>query len=762
MLNNAFRVLWLLNKKELRETDVVQLKRVGVTEFFMPKQFPATPYTLSDDVDFSFDQAISIPASDLELLNAQDWYGHPSDAAWAVANRHFDVAFVGSHAEQLLATLNGFNGAVVLRATGFLDGSSYSDALRKDLGEDGIYRVKAAGNRFWLGTLHEHQAAHELSYLSRRTFCLPAEYGVAPVIDYSERQLNKLLLFCPNINVSDVYSDLYKKLIVDFKGVDYSVAGEQPVVVDADNIVGAVDFESRDCFSSQYKVMFYDSVASNGIEEAPLRAMRSGIALVFMAGGMLDKLRFVKSPGRCSTIEEAKSKVRRILEGDKNFISAILNAQEQGLGRFSAEAVGQQWTVGWAKITSELYAVRAQAVGRPKKRKRIAIIVPVKYRGGSLRGTKMLAQSLYIGSRQSGEDVEVVICHLDDRECYANDAFEDVDSDIKIRPYKWKTLGADEARRAMRYSGQPDWEPVHSKYVTPDDGIKHLADCDLWIVISDRLEAPLLPLKPTIYMVYDYLQRYEPILAHGADSVFLEAVRVSRKVLVTTEFTKHDALQYAGVSAEKVVSVPMLVPEFWKESVVKADKASSYFIWTTNANQHKNHVNALKALQIYYEEYDGLLSCHITGVGTENLLKSDMPHLKSLGSLVKGSRLLNRKIKLLGGLSERQYIKTLANSCFLWHAGKIDNGTFSVIEAACVGTPSLSSNYPAMHEINTRFFLNLTWMDSGSPTDMAKKLKYMEENYFQLAKTLPSQEKLAQNDLVNFASKYWEEVRVCL
>ncbi|TVT82777.1 glycosyltransferase family 4 protein [Pseudomonas sp. H3(2019)] len=762
MLNNAFRVLWLLNKKELRESDVAQLKSVGVTEFFMPKKFPATPYNLSDDIDFSYDDSLSIPVSDLEVLNRQNWYEDPSDEAWGIVNRYFDVAFVGSHAQQLLAALKGFGGAIVLRGAGFLDGKSYSDALHNDLGEDGVYRLKAVGNRLWFGAFHAHQAKAEMNYLSRRLCCLPVEYAFKSSDGYSNRQINNVLFFCPNINVSEFSLGLYKNFLADFKGFDYSVAGQQPIAVDADNIIGEINFESKDCISNQYKVMFYDSTVSNRIDDMPLRAMRSGIALVFMAGGMLDDLGGIKSPGRSKTIEEARKKIRRILEGDNEFIASIIDNQKKILDKFSTVVVSQQWRRGWADITNELEAIRAQNAERPKKRKRIAIIVPVKYRGGSLRGTKMLAQALYIGSRQGGEDVDVVICHLDDKESYSRDTFDDIDANIKIRPYKWRTLDAIEARRAMRYSGQQGWEPIHSKYVAPDDGIKQLVDCDLWIVISDRLEAPLLPIKPTIYMVYDYLQRYEPILTKGADAVFLDAVRVSKKVFVTTNFTKFDALQYAGVSAGKVVVMPMLVPEFWKESVIKTEKGLPYFIWTTNANQHKNHVNALKALRIYYEEYGGSLSCHVTGVGTENLLKSDMPHLKPLAKLVKGSPLLSRRMRLLGELSESQYIDTLANSRFLWHAGKIDNGTFSVIEAACVGIPSLSSDYPAMHEIDARFSLNLTWMNSGDPKDMAKKLKYMEENYFNLTAKLPSKEKLAQNDLVNFAVKYWDEVRVCL
>ena len=67
----------------------------------------------------------------------------------------------------------------------------------------------------------------------------------------------------------------------------------------------------------------------------------------------------------------------------------------------------------------------------------------------------------------------------------------------------------DEARRAMRYAGYAEWEPQRAEYLfAVDDGIMQFADCDLWVVVSDQICAPLLPLRPVVHMVYDYIQHY--------------------------------------------------------------------------------------------------------------------------------------------------------------------------------------------------------------------------------------------------------------
>jgi glycosyltransferase involved in cell wall biosynthesis len=144
------------------------------------------------------------------------------------------------------------------------------------------------------------------------------------------------------------------------------------------------------------------------------------------------------------------------------------------------------------------------------------------------------------------------------------------------------------------------------------------------------------------------------------------------------------------------------------------------------------------------------------------LLKSSLDHLKGLASLVKSSEKLNDKLRILGELSEVDYTRALSRSAFLWHAGTIDNGTFSVIEAACLGVPSLSSDYPPMREIDIQFKINLTWMDASSPRNMAQQLKYMEERHSVIRDSLPSTSDFSEQSVSKLASKYWGVVRECL
>jgi len=314
----------------------------------------------------------------------------------------------------------------------------------------------------------------------------------------------------------------------------------------------------------------------------------------------------------------------------------------------------------------------------------------------------------------------------------------------------------------MRYAGFAGWEPTQGQYTVPDDSIHQLQDCDLWLFITDRLPIPVLPLKPMVLMVYDYLQRYVAILPHGADQPFLNAARAVERVLVTTDFTYSDAVQYAGLDPRKVCRLPMLAPYFPVLPHGGTQPADEYFIWTTNDAPQKNHGRAAEALQIYYEELDGKLDCWVTGVNTKEMLTSDLPHRRKMAEVFGRSKALLKRVEWKGELPEGEYRRCLSGARFLWHASYIDNGTFSVVEAACLGVPALSSDYPAMREIDDQFSLNLAWMDPYSPRHMAEQLKYLEEKAATRRSMLPNAEKLAGQRVEVLAGRYWEGVRECL
>ncbi|WP_203415812.1 hypothetical protein, partial [Escherichia coli] len=157
------------------------------------------------------------------------------------------------------------------------------------------------------------------------------------------------------------------------------------------------------------------------------------------------------------------------------------------------------------------------------------------------------------------------------------------------------------------------------------------------------------------------------------------------KVLVTSQFTYNDAIQYAGIKKERLAKVPMLIPNFIdEESSLEMDEISRnleyanplepYFMWPTNSSQHKHCDKIFRALKIYYDVYNGKLNCIVTGVNTDKLFSFGDEHTKIAKKVYAESRNIKRKVKLQGNLSDLEYKLFLKEASFLLHSSHGDNG----------------------------------------------------------------------------------------
>jgi glycosyltransferase involved in cell wall biosynthesis len=756
--------MWLLNHGAARRFEIPMLKSIGIKEIFLPKIVPPDHNFRSASVDFSEDRNLTIPADDLAILNDADWYREPGIDAWKIANEYFDVAFFIVHGLEMLASITRhFSGAAIWRAYGLDASLSYSRILDTTKSGSGWKDIRRMGNRFWLGEAYQHLHDIERSPLKERAIYLPLGLSDSQAENIWSGQRKSLFFVCPEIGFNPYYRKVYDEFRKAFSEFDFAVGGSQPISVDDDRILGFVPAEEHQRNMREFRVMFYHSTEPNHVHYHPFEAVRAGMPLVFMAGGLLDHLGGFGLPGRCTSIAEAQDKIRRILGDDWKLIDEIRATQTRLLEPMRPEACRPMWVEKFGKILAELeVSRRTERIAIAPKRKRIAIILPVQYRGGTLRAAKLLAIALQEGSHRKGEDVDVIFGHIDDPAFYGKSDFEDLPPTIIRRPYIWASLDGPVARRAMTYEGFETWQPASEKYILPDDGMRQFLDCDLWLVVSDRMSVPLLPIRPYILLVHDYLQRYLPHSSGLAEYSFLAAARLAERVLVTTKFTEGDALQYGGLDPEKVFRVPMLAPQFEAVADLQTSKERPYFIWPTNAGAHKNHVNSFKALRIYWEELGGNLDCHVTGVNTSGLLDDEQPFLKLLGNSAEDIGALRTRIRLRGELPDTSYQRELASARFLWHPAQIDNGTFSVVDAAHVGVPSLSSNYPAMHEIDNQFELGLAWTPSDDPGRMARALKWMQEHAEQQRSVLPSKQRLEKHNVNAFAGRYWAVVRECL
>lgn len=756
------RVMWLLNHGAARRFEIPMLKRVGYPEIYLPKIFPDDVGFRSASVDYAEDSNLTIDADLLNEMNTINWHLPVSRDLWKRVSRHFDIAFfTGYDARAVESLLDNFEGAALWRAYGLSVDVSYT--YLAGLGQNIERLILQSRQKFWLAEAYQDLRSIEAEFLARRAIHLPLGLAVPDVVDRWEGSDKRIMFVCPDIVFNPYYRKVYEDFKANFGDLPHVIGGAQPLKFHDPHVLGFVSAQEHQRNMRSLRAMFYHSQEPRHVHFHPFEAVQAGMPLVFMAGGLLDRLGGRDLPGRADSIADAHDMLKRLLDGDPKLTTAIKTSQTRLLAAMMPDNCVAAWQTAMTTVTDELDRARTESFCRPRKVSKIAVILPVEYRGGTLRGAKLFAEALVKGAKQAGEQVEVVFAHLDDRDTYPDSIFGDLHGEVSRRVFQWRRLDAKAAQRAMTYAGFPNWRPLAEFYLAPDDRMQQFGDCDLWIVISDRLSMPLLPIRPYALMVYDYLQRYVSIMPPGADRPFLLAARSAKRVFVTTDFTRHDAIQYAGVAERNVIKLPMLVPEF-DVSVRTAigSPKDPYFLWATNAGVHKNHKNALLALKIYYEELGGVADCKVCGVNTGDLLEGGPGHLLDLPGIRSGNEAFLRRIEVLGELSDADYKRTLARANFLWHPGSIDNGTFGVVEAARFGVPALSSDYPAMREMNEQFSLSLAFMNPNDVNDMARALKRIELNCAQRSAMLPTLETLQSHDVEHQAAFYWEQVRRCL
>lgn len=386
--------------------------------------------------------------------------------------------------------------------------------------------------------------------------------------------------------------------------------------------------------------------------------------------------------------------------------------------------------------------------------KRIAVILPAAYRGGTLQWVRSFATMLRRGSLAAGDEWELVVCVL--KGVYDVPAeFRELRAEgIKVREIGWKTLSEAESRNALRWSDvDPEEEDFSEPYGLPVDGVNDLLDCDFWIFISDRVHRRILPIRPYAVFVADVLQRYAPegfsdgFFAYER-STLIPFVRRAEFVLTTTPAASGDVHGYLGVPRDRIVQLPFFIDLKSSRGRCPSTPRDPYFVWLTNSSPHKNHLRVLDALRRYYGEMGGRLKAFLIGPltrafhpdSTDEALKA-LPYVAQVRAELARSPHFEENIVVGGELPDAEYADALRRGRFLLNANLYDNGSFSTCDSVQFGRPCLCADYPAQRFIDRRLGLNARWFDPYDPQSLAEGLLHMETHADDVP--LPSPEELA-------------------
>ena len=752
------RALWLINHITLRPFEVPMLIDMGY-EVYCSKQFPRQEGNMSANIVYEYDSTLSIPQDVIEELNKEDLYENVSDHILEILNEYFDIVFVSFFPNQLRMLINGFEGIIVMQPFG-LDGTkTYTEVIEASIGKSYLDKIEEIGNRFYFGQAYENLAEIESNCLKRRAIYLPIGLKNAEVNRKWVGGEKKILFVCPRIETNSYYNAIYNNFKKEFKDFEYLIGGAQPIKVNDSNVLGYLPQEQYDYNMKHIDVMFYHSQEERHLHYHPLEAVKNGMPLIYMQGGLLEKIAGRKLAGACDSYDEARKKIRKIFSGDKRFIKKVIDDQEVLLTPFKYEYCRQHWEEALKEIEkSETFQIKNNT------KKKIGVLLTESYLGGVLDFTIRFIKCLKWGIDEYGDNVELVFGYKESK-LYDNDNyFEELERlGISVRKFKWKLLDSDFVETARQY-GDFKVKSEDAEYCVPDDGIANFEDCDYLIFSVDRLPARYYPFKPYIVVVHDYIQRYLPeMMTKEYKELVFKMQHDAEKVLVMSEPTRQDAINYAGISENKVGLIPLMFD--WKESKLEIENKEysdneKYFLWATNITKHKNHERIINALVKYYDN-GGNMKCYMTGAETDKFVndseEDENEYVSKIRELIKDNPILQGNLIICGLLQKSQYYKLLKGASFFFHGGLIDNGNMATLDAAMFHVPTVSSRYPAMVYYEDTMNLGIKFFDPWDTDNIASSIAEMEKECDERARNLPSREVIKSYTI---KSKYMDVYRL--
>lgn len=741
------RIAWLLNHSALIERELPIFEELGY-EIFVPK---IAYFDVSAGITYKYDEGLTIPQEDLQILNRTDFSSYNlDDQVYDILNKYFDIVMFIHNLDLIRNLVDHYQGILAYRAFGRLAiEGSHTDIIIWKLGEGYMRRIERLGKRFFFLQISENLSEIECEFFQSRTMYAPVglKKGLT-VRDVWTGENNRILFVCPRIGMVPYFEKIYKDFVENFGDMPYSVGGSQPIDIEYDkNILGYLPKDQYENLYPSHKVMFYHSTELRHIHYHPLEAIACGLPLVFMGGGQLDLLGGKELPGRCKDVKTARKKLKRILDGDKKLIDKIRSTQPVLLEKYSYEYCKERWKI----VLREMAGIELdQEVVLRNKRKRLGVLLPAEYTGGVLDYTIRLIKAISRGSQINGDAIDIVFGYPRHSNFEKKDYFKELyDLNIEVREFNWETISMERANEISKIMGYHHTF-VEKEYCAPNDGIRYFEDCDFLLFTADRVALPLFSMVPYGCIIHDYIQRYVPeIMGDFFESSFLRLVRKANVNFTTTESTLVDAIQYAGIAKNKIYLLPLFFGKINKTGEIQ-ENSKKYFLWSTNTAKHKNHKMALEALSEYYEN-GGTMKCYMTGTNTDRF-SSDFIDEKSeyeeeVSQIINTNKMLKNNLEIMGNLPKKRYHSVLENAAFLLHPGYGDNGNGTAFDAAMLGVPTLSCDYPAMRNMDDKTGMGIKFFDKNDCEKLAELLHWMQENYLTVSKMIPHPELLGRHTI---------------
>lgn len=716
------RIMWLLNHTTLRAFEVPLLIDMGY-EVFCPKSFPYNEGNLSASVEWKYDDTLTIPKDDLEVLNQADFYNEVSEEVKILMNKYFDIVFFVAIRDQIKMVVNSFKGCLVFRTFGLAGGSNYTQNIILSCGYSTMLKIEEAGERFFFGYGYESMPEVESRFMKTHGLYLPLGLKNAEFNNSWVGGDKRILFVCPRINTSPYFHDVYEKFKKDFSEFDYLIGGAQPIAVQNDpRVLGFIPNEQYEYNMKNLAVMFYHSRERRHIHYHPFEAIKNGMPLIFMAEGLLDTIGGDKLPGRCKTEKEARKKIRRIMQGDKKFINQIVESQKVLLEPFKYNYCREYWEKAFAKIEDCL-----EKLDTSEKAKKLAIILPGTVNRDNLRKARNLIEAIKKSTSFNNKKFEIVFGYVQSQLSNSQEITNLFsDAGVDIRQFHWSVRDQQWVKNAMELRGYP-FEYVYGTYCVMDDGINYFCDCD-YVIFTDLVSVDKLFMeKPYAICVNNLNLRYMEYNGGIQEQIEIENLRSADKVIVYNKPVYEDAIQYIGVNRQKVLILPELIEAYESHGTEDKYMSESYFIWHSSNIMDKNIERFLDILEIYYK-IGGKLKCILAG-DWSNIFDeySALPYVQNMKQSIKKKSTLKRNIKCLRPYRAKEY-SVIKNASFIVDVDSLEKDITTYLEYVLINPNVLCVKTRCKMFYEHKWKIACNYMDIDRMEYVAKILLEFQKN----------------------------------
>ena len=342
------RILWIVNHKTLISGEVPLLRSLGF-EVLVPKVVPShDPGFRSGGVTYDYDVALDLPRAALRVLNHENFF----ERCWAptiseIINKYFDVVVCHFtyYTTPLREAALKFQGLLIARAFGREHPLTYGEFRTVVPHPSLLEDIRSLGPRFIFGQAYDNLAEiEELPLRSRaHTITVPLPKFIFKHANTWTGTGSNAVFLCPSIGDNGYYKRIYRAIKRDFHDLPHVIFGSQIGPVNDPTVLL---YLSDDALGDLYRsapVFVYSSSEPRHLHYSPLEAMVVGTPVVYLNGGLIDRLAGTTLPGACANVAEMKTKAQRLIGGDRELAEAIRSSQGRVLETFAPEVVRRQW-----------------------------------------------------------------------------------------------------------------------------------------------------------------------------------------------------------------------------------------------------------------------------------------------------------------------------------------------------------------------------------------------------------------------------------